>query len=348
MREDGTHKEKTAFFAYSDAGCLLAKRLRDLLQMEESEIHTTGKFAEKYRLTPHESICRDMEGIFAECSALIFVCSCGIAVRAIAPYVKSKTTDPAVLVMDDMGRFVIPILSGHIGGANALAVKIAELTGAVLAATTATDIRGRFSVDAWGAQNGFHISSLEDAKAFSAAILQRELPVRSEVPLPEKLPEGLYAGGIGEDKAIGLYIGIHINEPYAATVRLVPEAVTLGIGCRKGTGAGEIRNAVSAVLRESRIDIHSVCRIATIDVKKEEAGLQEFAQGLGAEVRIFTAEELDRAEGEFEESEFVKSVVGVGNVCERAAALCGRIVVKKTKCRSVTVAVSVQDWEVKF
>ncbi len=112
---------KTVLICFSDAGAVLAQRIADILHLGKSDIHSITKFAEKYEFTSHKSVCADMGTLFAENDALIFIGACGIAVRDIAPHLKNKTVDPAVLVLDDQGKFVIPILSGHIGGANALA-----------------------------------------------------------------------------------------------------------------------------------------------------------------------------------------------------------------------------------
>ena len=115
--------------------------------------------------------------LFQAHSALIFVGSVGIAVREIAPHVRSKATDPAVISLDELGKFVIPILSGHIGGANALAARLADALGATPVITTATDINHRFSVDTWATCHGCAISSLAAAKQVSAAVLEGDVPL---------------------------------------------------------------------------------------------------------------------------------------------------------------------------
>ena len=158
---------KTNIFAFSERGSALALRISGYY--ENSEIHSVEKFAAPHGFTAHKSVCADMEALFREAGLLIFIGACGIAVRDIAPHIKSKTTDPAVLVLDDAGTFVIPILSGHIGGANALAQALAAALHAAAVITTATDGHGKFSVDAWAARNDCAISDMALAKAFSAA-----------------------------------------------------------------------------------------------------------------------------------------------------------------------------------
>ncbi|MBQ3869012.1 MAG: cobalt-precorrin 5A hydrolase [Clostridia bacterium] len=333
-------------FCFSDSGAELAKKLCGLLKIDIKCVHTTEKFAAKYGFTSHKKVADAVGELFAHNDALIFVGACGIAVREIAPHIKSKTTDPAVVVIDDKGRFAIPILSGHIGGANELAKRIAELIGAQAVITASTDGAGKFSCDAWAAKNGFAISSMKAAKEISAAILVRDIPVCSEYDLPDVLPNGLYRGGEGE---LGIYIGVRKKEPFETTLRLIPRSLCLGIGCRRGTGKETIENAVNAVFDKYGLDIRAVGGIASIDLKKDEAGLLGFAAELGIEPAFYTAKELDSVTGDFEESEFVRKTVGTGNVCERAAALGGgKITVKKTAENGVTAAVAEKNVRIVF
>ncbi len=331
---------KTALICFSDAGAKLAVRVAGLLGQAAADIHSTAKYAGRYGFTAHETVSGDMGALFSSHDALIFICACGIAVRSIAPHLKSKTEDPAVLVLDDGGRYVIPILSGHIGGANALARSLAEQLGAVPVITTATDGQGRFSCDAWAVTHNCAISSMEAAKEVSAAILTGEVPVRSEYPLPDPLPAGLVPGDHG------IYIGIRMHD---AALRLIPRITVAGIGCRRGTPADAILDALSSTLESHGIDIRSVCRIASIDAKKDEAGLNECADRLGVPLSFYSAEELAAVPGTFSASEFVRETVGVDNVCERAAVLAGgSLIIPKTAAGGVTVAAAVLDWRVAF
>ncbi len=323
---------RVAVFCFSDSGSLLAEKLCQLLNLEKDCIHN--------RTTA------DIGNFFAENDALIFIGACGIAVRAIAPYIKSKTTDPAVVVIDDQGRYVIPILSGHIGGSNELAKKIAFLLGATAVITTATDGMGKFSCDAWAAKNDCAISSMDVAKKVSAAILKKDIPVISDYELPSSLPQGLFPGENGE---IGVYIGIHEKSPFKTTLQLIPPVLALGIGCRKGTSEEHLLSVVKKVLSDNSLDIRAVGRIASIDVKMGEEGLLSLAKELGTEISFYTSHELNSAEGDFDKSAFVKNTVGTDNVCERSAVLAGgKLIVKKTALGGVTIAVTEKEWEIKF
>lgn len=279
--------------------------------------------------------------------ALIFVGAVGIAVRAIAPHVSSKLSDPAVLCVDEAGRFVIPILSGHIGGANALARRVAQAIGATAVITTATDINGRFSVDAWAAEQGMAISSMELARRVSAGILIRDIPFCSDgCDAGIALPEGLVWGDSGE---LGICVSVRERHPFAQTLMLMPRALRIGIGCRRGASAEAIGRAVERVFEENGLLIGAVAGVATIDVKSGEAGLTAYCRERGWPIDYHSAAQLSGVPGTFTASAFVRQTVGVDNVCERAAlASGGKLIVSKTALDGVTVAVAELKWGIDF
>ena len=337
---------KIAVFAYSRQGCRTARRVMAQFAGNDLCGYTMERFGEPGFL-PIPKPAGDFYGaIFRNADAMIFVGSAGIAVREIAPHVKSKATDPAVLSVDELGRFVIPLLSGHIGGANAFAGMLAGALGATPVITTATDINQRFSVDAWAAGNGLVIHDLCRAKAVSAAILEGEVPLHSDYPVATKLPGGVVVGDSGP---VGICISVYRKEPFAQTLRLIPPILHLGIGCRKGMDAGSIREAVDEVLDRCNIDRRAVKSVASIDLKAEEQGLLQFCAERKLPVSFYTAGELNAVPGDFTPSDFVRSVTGVDNVCERAALIgAEQLIVRKTPRNGVTVAVAAEHWEVHF
>lgn len=329
---------KTAsVLSFTDAGEALARRIAAALEGEyETEL-----------LRPAGRLMESVSERFHRRDALIFVGACGIAVRAVAPHAAAKTSDPAVVVADERGSFVISLLSGHMGGANDLARRLAASLGAVPVITTATDVNGRFSVDSWAKKQGLVIDSMATAKRFSAAILRGDLPVCSDLPLEGALPPGLYAGDEGE---LGVCVSWRERRPFGETLLLIPRVLHLGIGCRRGTEASDIRAAVDRVFAENGLRPEAVRAVASIDVKSDEAGLLAFAASLGAETEFYSAEELRAVPGDFTPSEFVKQTVGVDNVCERAAVKSagGKLIVKKTGGGGVTVAVAAEDRRIRF
>ena len=337
---------KLALFCYSLRGKEMAARVLGAFSDWEVRSYAPARYAGE-GFAPLERPPRPFyAGLFPWADAMVFVGACGIAVREIAPFVKSKVTDPAVLSRDELGQFVIPLLSGHIGGANALARRLAKELGATAVVTTATDVTGRFPVDDWAARNGWAISSLGVAKAYSAAILEEDLPLVSDFPILTELPNGVYAGDRGD---LGLCLSWHKKEPFGKTLRLIPRTLHLGLGCRRGTEEEAIRAAVDGVLAERGIDPAAIRCAASIDLKKDEEGLLEFCEELGLVPAFHTAEELRALPGDFTASPLVEKVTGVDNVCERAALLGAEtLLVKKQAGGGVTVALAAEHTEVRF
>lgn len=288
--------------------------------------------------------------MFAAMDALIFIGATGIAVRAIAPLVQDKFYDPAVLVMDELGQFCIPLLSGHVGGANELAETISQLTGSQAVITTATDVNHKFAVDVFARKNGLKIADRELAKEISAELLTgRKVGFFTDFLWNGTLPKGLCEGQFC-DRNIQITINTDLLKDRSETcsrekdiLRLVPPVIILGIGCRKGTPAGQIQSAIHQLLKEQNLHPLSIAAIATIDLKKEEPGLLAAAEALQTPVICYSSEELAAVPGDFAESAFVKQITGVGNVCERAALKAARerggyLVCHKTVYDGVTVA----------
>ena len=337
---------KIALFAYSRQGCKTARRVLESFKGREIRAFTMERFAEA-GFAPIPRPPQSFYGkLFDWADALIFIGSCGIAVREIAPHVKSKLTDPAVIAVDELGGFVVPLLSGHIGGANALAMELADLLGATPVITTATDIHRKFSVDAWAASQGLHIASLFAAKHVSARILEAPMPICSDFPIVTPLPSGTVEGTSGE---IGICISCAKREPFDETLLLVPPLLHLGIGCRRGTSCEAIEEAVNQVCRENGIHPKAIRQVASIDLKADEAGLLEFCEKRGLPAVFYSAQELKSLPGEFTPSERVLRVTGVDNVCERAAMMGAEtLLVRKTAMNGVTVAIAQEHWEVRF
>ena len=330
---------RAAILSFSERGSETASRVAAALSGDyETECHA-----------PRGTLKALTAALFPAVDALVFVGACGIAVRAVAPHLVSKTSDPAVLVVDEKGQFVISLLSGHIGGANELARHVAAAIGGTPVITTATDVNRRFSADAWAARRGLVIEDMAAAKRFSAEIRKGDLPLLSDFPIEGKLPPGLVPGEAG---ACGLAISCRDAHPFDTTLLLIPRLIHLGVGCRRGVGAAAIEAAVRAALEGAALRREAAVSVSSIDVKKDEAGLKAWAEAAGLPLSFYSAEELNAVPGEFTGSDFVKKTVGVDNVCERAAMLSAgegaRLIVKKTSLDGVTVAAARQEWSVSF
>ena len=344
---------KVSLISFTRNGADLEQNLLTFLKAQgnEAEGFTMGAYAEETALESiNEPLKEWTKRQFNQMEAIIFIGAAGIAVRMISPFVKDKSTDPAVIVIDEKGGFVIPLLSGHIGGANELAYEIAGYLGTIPVITTATDINEKFAVDLFAKKNKLYISRMDYAKGISAAILNsRKIGFESDFPVIGSPPESLT-----DKKNCEYRICISLNEKTEScckTLNLIPRIITLGIGCRKGKSSEEIENVVSEVLKANNISIHSVANVTSIDLKKEEEGLLEFCNKFKFKLITYTAEMLKKVEGTYIESDYVKSVTGIGNVCERAAILGssnGIMIQKKYAKNGITVSIAKEDWSVRF
>lgn len=309
--------------------------------------------------------------------ALLFVGAAGIAVRAIAPHVASKASDSAVVAIDEAGRFAVPLLSGHLGGANELAQTVARAVGAIPVITTATDVRGVWAVDTWARRAGLAVSNPEAIKRVSARLLSGgRVALYSDMPISGQPPEGV---DIASDRAradivvspfaganagasvcaaettgvvageTGKPAGVRAQPPAPEPLRLVVPCIVAGIGCRRGACAEAIGEAFLLACGQAGISPSAVREAATIDVKAHEEGLLAFCRARNIPLATYSAEELSQVEGSVSPSDFVRATVGVDNVCERAAlADGGKLIFPKLAHGGVTVAFSKVTIELSF
>lgn len=344
---------KISLVCFTRAGAGLCVRLMEGLSKSGDVCEGFGP--EGSPLLPMNAPLKDWTGDqFERKEGIVFIGATGIAVRAIAPYLKGKDKDPAVVVLDDLGRFSISLLSGHLGGANELAARAASISGGQTVITTATDNHGRFAVDLFAKEHGLFISRLEGIKDISSSLLNgHDVGFFSDFPIEGKLPKGLCKDG---PFSPSVYISIkdRLEGEWKDSLLLVPKIAVLGIGCRKGVSFDAIKSAVDQVLFDWNIKKESLAVCASIDIKKEEPGICQLAAFYGIPFVTYPAEVLSKAKGEFSSSSFVKQITGVDNVCERAAITCveemggGKLLIKKQPHHGVTVALAVRDWKVEI
>ncbi len=351
---------KLILIAFTRNGWEMEKRLQ--MTASKHGFETKAFLKSKYVKAPdngdiiqvEESLSQWAEEWIPDAGGVIFIGASGIAVRTIAPFVKSKKTDPAVLVLDEKGSFVIPLLSGHLGGANELACWLAGEIGAIPVITTATDVNHHFAVDVFARKNHLAISDMRLAKEVSALVLQ-DIRLNAgagqgyfEKENQKVFPELLFSKATSPD---GRQATFWIQLPDQQVLHLIPKTITLGIGCKKGMPEEVIEEQVRLVLEQHRIFPQAVRQVASIDLKKEEPGLKAFCEKWQLPLLTYTGEELGQLEGEFTPSIFVNRITGVDNVCERSACLAsghGTLLVKKQAGNGVTVACAVEDWSVDF
>lgn len=283
---------------------------------------------------------------FAQSDALIFVGAAGIAVRAIAPHCRSKAADPAVVVLDEGGQFAIPLLSGHLGGANELAQRLAAVCHAVPVITTATDGRGVFAVDEWAKRQNCAVAEPERIRYVSGALLAgQSVCYAADWAVSGTPPAGVEPAAAADRADFALTL-----TPTGEALHLIPRIAVLGVGCKRGTTAEKLETAFAAFCAEHHFAPQGIVRAASIDLKKDEPGLASFCRAHGWEMDFYTAAALRTAKGCFTSSGFVQSITGVDNVCERAAVLAadGVLFIPKWARDGVTLAVALApfapDW----
>ena len=321
-----------AVIAFTRRGAELGRKLAAALG---GALYAPARFAADAGAEPVPALAAWTAARWEDSDALVFVGAAGIAVRAVAPHVRDKFTDPAVVSVDEEGRFAVPLLSGHVGGANELALRVAELTGGQAAVSTATDVNGLFAVDVWAKGNGLVITDRALAREVSAALLEgKAVGFASDWGHP--CPAGLTQG----PAELGVWVTARTGAgPFSRTLRLAPKGLILGVGCRRGTERAAIEEAAAEAL--AGYEPLAVAAVATIDLKKDEPGLLAFCAARGLPLLTFSAGELSAVAGDFTPSDFAKGVTGVDNGCERAAAAAGgRIVVPKLAKNGVTAAVA--------
>ena len=362
--DESSRFKRIGLIAFTRRGCMLAKKIAVGLPATsvcmgtypDAQFSVSGpsRFADELEIQAYESLASWTTWGFGHAEALVYVGATGIAVRAIAPHVKDKFSDPAVVSVDEAGRFAVPLLSGHVGGANELARAVAAVTGATPVVSTATDVNDLFAVDEWAARRGMRIKERVYAKQVSARLLEGgTVGYASDFDMKWEPPAGVIAVGSAQERsAIDLGFAVSLDDacqPFERTLHLVPRIATVGVGCRKGLDADVLLQAVDTALAKARVSSDAVRVLASIDVKKDEPAIRQLAESRGWALKFYTADELNAVPGDFSSSEFVKRTVGVDNVCERSAlAEGGRLVLGKQPGNGATVAIAVDEssmWE---
>ena len=386
---------RTAILALTEQGARTARRVRAALpdadvfvsrrvaaqadaagEVSTDGVHASdGAAAENGGMRTFGRIAQVTAEIFAQYDALVFIMAAGIVVRSIAPLVRDKLADPAVVVLDEQAQHVISLLSGHVGGANALARQLAAALDADPVITTATDVEGLAAPDAVAAQLGLmpwpHGAILNVNRALLDGARVRYV-VDASLPLAAFYRERLAAGGAAvvasdvtemtnvrtetaeRSVATGASAAVDVVLTHAPArfpahqqrggLFLRPMRLVAGVGCRRGTAQAEILAALADAAARIGVPREAVAALASTVVKRDEAGLLSSAAALGVPIKFFSNETLAEVIETYglRESSFVKQTIGVGNVAEAAAlAAAGRasrIAVGKTKYEKVTVA----------
>lgn len=335
----------------------MGRRLRE--NMAGGELYVSRRYAGQ---AGKESTCFDSSEIKAlitslwkEYDGFVFIMATGIVVRIISQLLESKESDPAVVVMDDAGKFAISLLSGHLGGANELAERCAFTSGARAVITTATDANDLPSFDMLAKENDWIIEDISQIKHLNTLLLDNLeiaavdpsgltrcwLHGRGKVKFYNSFTEAV------DSKAEGFLFVTNRQLPTKSQpdklLLLRPRNLVLGIGCNRGTPLEEIDSFVTSHLKRRLLSRKSVCCVASASVKRDEAGLIEFAARLGVPLLCFESDELNQTKFPSPPSAHALSAIGACGVAEPAAILAsggGRLLLKKVKSENVTLAVA--------
>ena len=348
---------KLAVISVTNQGALLGSAVADTL-CHNNQIDVFAKHSRNpLNVTPYELLSTLLSDIFSCYDGFIFIMATGIVVRVIAPYIQDKRIDPAIVVMDENGQYVISLLSGHIGGANELATVVGELVGAQPVITTATDVGKKPAVDMLAVKLNLQIEPFSQLKHLNAAIVNGDrVSFFIDTSLPnqelywqtaEKL--GILLQDIKQIHITTYDAAVCITDQYLSVPKLhlylKPMALAVGIGCRRGTTSAEILGAVTDAWYQIGYRTDSITIIASTVVKQDEIGLLAVIEQLAVRSHFFVNEELQQCidKHQLEVSNFVKKQIGVGNVCAASAILAGKtnkLLLPKTKYKKVTVAIA--------
>lgn len=348
-----------SIISFTKRGIWLSEKIFQSLEGKDTKIFTKCSYEKETDRTVsivyvEQSIGEWAKEQMQEKNCLLFIGACGIAVRAIAPYILDKQTDSPVLVMDELGAYIIPILSGHLGRANEIAIEIAGKIKAVPVITTATDINGKFAVDLFAKKNGLHIVNREGIAKVSAKILQEEeisISIEAGHEVEGNVPEGINILPYPPTKKVDILITTE-NVKSAANIYLRPMEYIIGMGCKKGKEEEKIVDFIERSIKAAGIVKEQVFALASIERKKEEKGFLGWSRKEQIPFLTFSTQQLQKLEGDFTASVFVKEQIGVDNVCERAALrACGRageIIYRKHAEEGMTIAIAKREWRVAF
>ena len=333
------------------------------------EQHSRQRNFENKNIIIFSKLSNEIRKQFNIFSGHVFIFSTGIAVRIIAPLLQSKTIDPAIVVLDDQANHAISLISGHIGGANALAQKIADIVQADPVITTATDTNKLPSIDMIAKANNLYIETPHNIKYINMAFLTGQC-VNLYDPfgiIKNVLSESFWAdkndiknkADHSETKLI--FCSHELKKVSRETLLLRPPLLSVGIGCNRGTNYTEIKELLFSVLKKYKLSVNSIERFGTTSVKEDEKGLLMLSEKMQIQIDFYNNEELNSVKTIKTPSKIVEKHIGVKSVCEAAAILSassssknksgvlnklgkfdGTLIVPKQKNKDVTIAVAIR------
>jgi cobalt-precorrin 5A hydrolase len=327
--------------------------------MERREATGDDSVGTQIVYTAVDTVADALARCWHEYDQLVLYLALGATVRLIAPFLQDKRCDPGVVVIDDGGTFVVSVLSGHLGGANALAYEAARILKALPVVTTASDVHATLAIDLLGKEQRWTLELSSDLTGVSAAIVNGE-PVailqeagsrdwwmqRPQWPSYLHYLTGRQALLSAQSIAAQVLITDRTVEDIPLhdrpTVIYRPPTLVLGIGCRRGVAFVDLERFVLTVLQEHGLSAKSVHTLATADIKGDEVAILELARRYGWNLETHTVQALQAVKDIPSPSARVQRLVGTPSVSEASALLSsnhGELIVHKQKGVGMTVAV---------
>ena len=350
---------ETAIVAVTANGVRLALLIQGKLPGSVCYAPARHRFAAAMGARPFDRLASIFPEVWRRHRSLICIMATGIAVRLAAPLLRSKTKDPAVVVLDERGQFAISLVSGHMGGANALAASVAEITGGLPVITTSSDVCGKPALDLIARENDLEVGNPAMLSRLARAILEEEPfwvfdPDGLVIPALRNRAEFITVDREFFDsrnsapscEAPGTTAGLWVSESDPPRgfqcLALHPRRLVIGIGCNRGTNADEILELVRSVFISENLARASIRNLASVDLKSDEPGLIEAAHTLRRPVVFFAREQIESVAVP-NPSGMVEKHLGVQSVCEATALLSAKttgLVVPKQKSLNATLAVA--------
>ncbi|NTW04763.1 MAG: cobalt-precorrin 5A hydrolase [Peptococcaceae bacterium] len=354
---------RIAVLALTHKGAALGVKVANCLNMQQhqAEVFSQDSIASQIsEVSPFEGSFREsVETLFKSCDALIMIMALGIVIRTISGHITDKYKDPAVVVMDEEGAYIISALSGHVGGANDLARQIADAIGSIPVITTATDVNNVPALDIFARNYCLRAIPKNAVKSANAALARGEnIILHTEVDLPADNSIQLKVQRLGQPSEEAEKFKILVSNRGKINTEkwdiiLYPINLVIGLGCKRGVFVEEVLKEIYNALEMIDRSVFSVKALSTIEAKTGEAALIEAAARLEVPLIGHKAEEIEYCiyEHKLTKSDRVAERMGVGGVCEPAAILAcpgGKLLLKKTIGSGITVAIAGADcrwWE---
>ena len=318
--------------AFSDRGMQLGRMLRQKFSIEFS-----------LSLCSKDGLTAWTEENYSCSEALIYIGAVETAVLAVSPYIRLEAFGATVIVLDELGKFIIPIFSGHRFEANELAAALADKLKGIPVITAVTDTQEMFAVDTWAKSIGLRIANPHAAKYISSKLTSGEVVHFDSVfMISGNAPKGIEPAGVADDSDFSI---TYLSSVPEKVLHLVPPVLTLGIECKKEISSECFETAYKQFLSECGCHPLAVVDVCTIDLEAQEPGLISFCNNNGLPLRVFTPLELSTAKGYFTPSESANNDFGVDNVCERSAVLGsgGTLFVRKMDFDGITMAIAIKE-----